>query len=91
MVWRVTDRDTPNNQGDTIMRKFFVAMFFACALIGFAGLATAQDVYVETDGDTMAVTDGDTAVVSDGDTHVITDGDTTVIMDNDGNAVVLEE
>jgi hypothetical protein len=73
------------------MRKFFAVMVLACALVGLAGLATAQDVYWETDGGTMAVTDGDTAVISDGDTHVITDGDTTVIMDNEGNALVVEE
>jgi hypothetical protein len=73
------------------MCKFFAVMILACAFMGLASLAAAQDVYWETDGDTMAVTDGDTAVISDGDTHVITDGDTTVIMDNEGNAVVLEE
>jgi hypothetical protein len=66
------------------MRKFFISMIMACAIMGFAGLAAAQDdVYFETDGDT--------AVITDGETHVITDGDSTLIFDNDGNAVLIEE
>ena len=65
------------------MRKLFLSLVMACAIMGFAGLAAADDVYFETDGDTT--------VISDGDTHIITDGDTTIIMDNDGNALIIEE